>query len=237
MNTIVKSDFNQVICSLASLPSGSNTPSWLFELNMMLPQLLQTLLTQTKPPSFERMQLVSIEIEIMHELDHEENICSFNHTELTTKPEQMMTLLSVLHNKDRPIAKLAINYFLRGQRQYFKHAQAPELDFLKNLPAISLKDIESFFKTLHQPYDYFTNKDLARLNGITLSIVPVPMILAVFVGLAFIHLPLAKRFTLQFHHALFVDKPISVSHKLVGNQLHLSLQSEQKIIITGLITA
>lgn len=182
--------------------------TWPSELVQALPELLGELLKQHRPPSLERMQLVTIDLKLLDAGHDKTGALSWGKKLLIKKPDQFLALNGTLHKDSKPLLEITIDYFLRGQRQFFRHAAPPELGNSKTLPAITADDIHSFFTSISQNNDFFTNADLALLNGLPCPPVPSQMLLAMLINHALLELPLAQRFTIHFYQALPQNTPL-----------------------------
>lgn len=196
------------------LPSNNKTfplPTWLEILVQSIPNLLTTLLHQAQPPSLERMQFIGLNLSL-HPFDSHKAISpSFRGVEIHTKSEQQLTLSGQLMNGEEALLDITLVYFIRGQRQYYKHPALPSLDTIATLPGITKEDIGAFFKAIHCPCDYFIDEDLAQLNGQKQLTVPSIMILAILIHRALIENPIATELGASFFQMIPEKTPFTLA--------------------------
>lgn len=182
--------------------------TWPSELAQALPELLGELLKQHQPPSLERMQLVRIDLKLLDTGNNKTGALWWSKKSLIKKPDQFLTLSGTLHKDNNPLLEITIDYFLRGQRQFFRQTAPLDLSDTRVISAITTDDVSSFFTTLGQGNEFFLDTQLARLNGLAFPPVPNQMLLAMLISHALVELPQAQLFCLYFYQALPQEKPL-----------------------------
>jgi hypothetical protein len=223
--------FNEATYRSLHLPKDSTIPDWPFELIKAMPDLLILLLRQNQPPSLERMQLVSMDVELLDESINKPGSVTWTQKILTAQPNQFLTLSGQLLRNELPVANIAIHYFLRGQPRFFKPSPPPSLGNQENLPALSAQDVEAFFLGLGQPNDFFNNRDLARLNGQPYALVPNHLMVALMVCHALQYQPSLMRISLTFYQAVEQNKPLVMFSQLDKQGVTLGMGTDKGIAV------
>lgn len=186
-------------------------PEWLTFLVQSIPALLGNLLHQAGSPSLERMQFIGFNLSLRPFDQLKDMNPSIRDVKIHKTSVQQLTLSGQLMNGNEVMLDIALDYFMRGQRQYYKHPALPDLDTVATLPGIAKEDISAFLKAINRPCDFFIDEDLAHLNGHRSLFVPGIMILATLIQRALMENPLATTFVASFSQMLPENIPIMLA--------------------------
>ncbi len=198
--------------SSLQIPNNANMPGWLQALSQSLPELLLMLVHENQPPSFERMQLINMELVIV-DANNEPGSLSWSNQELVKKPDQLLSLSGVLQSNGQPMLNVSITYFLRGQRRVFRHPAPPHLGNEKSLQAITADQVDLFCTALNQSNDFFTDSTIAELMGHARPLVPTHMAIALLISQTLLTNPMFKKFSLSFYRAIPQQEPLIVTEE------------------------
>ena len=190
---------------------------WLNNLATAWSQILISLLDQEHGESLERLQLVSVDIEI---LTQNINSQKAHLSRISEAQNNFLVLTSYID-----FLKITIKYFIRGARKYYKPQEINLSGELINLDPIKINNIQDFFTN-----NYFYDKDLQELNGYTNIIIPNHIII---IGLIqeCLRNHNYKNFNFTFYRALFCEQNINLVKYLEADTLTLGLQTQDNLAV------
>lgn len=204
---------------------------WLKKISRAWPSLLEYLLDQEHGESLERLQLVSINLEL-----DAPNLPSTSIKRTKIAHDNFLELESTLSLDENKSIKISINYFIRGARKYFK--MSPEQSFLGDIVAvekISALKIKDFFTKLGTANNFFYDADLAELNGHPQIIIPSEAIIAWLLHYCLTLWPNTKNsltsFNLNFYSALLVNQELNLGQELDNQALKLVLYAQENVAV------
>jgi len=183
------------------------------------------LLDQAQGESLERLQLVSVDLELTPKCP---NLDEQNIKRTSAGVDNFLILESTLSIDENSSAKIRVNYFIRGARKYFKTPVIPMLPHA----LIPVKKIEC--ADLGQENSIFYDQALAELNGHPEIIVPSEAIIAWLVNYALGIWPEQREnlvFRLNFYAAVFVHQELSLGQELSENKLLIALYAGENTAV------
>lgn len=214
------------------ISSGKNGSDWPLYLVSALPQLLAKLLDQEFGESLERIQVVSVAINLVGK-SLENSKPEFRDIKISRAdgPNSFLMLSGDLLVGETKALDIAINYFVRGQRKFFKPAHAV-LSLTKKLAlfAISKEDVASFFNELEQGNSLWFQQKLAELNGRASPSVPSQMMVALLLshGLRIFANDSYKHFHISFLKSVKIGQEVAMAYGHNQDGLHLVVATDQE---------
>lgn len=204
--------------------------SWLYAVGKCLPELMSKLLDQGIGESLERLQLVEISVRLLNPscVDSAGRLIGSG-IERSGERDKFLILSGHMINEVGPWFDIAIKYFVRGERKFFRTESMPSVS-AKHWCAFNEKDINNFLGSLGQENSFFTSRALARLNGRTEIQVPSQMLM--LLGWQEMlrlwpkaHQPLSK-LNAQFLISINVGEPLGISSLLSDVGIEVTIVAE-----------
>ena len=201
-------------------------PRWPSTLIKDFSSMLSPLMAHGSSISFERLQLVSIGIKLGER--------HFSSTVMTKDADgNFIRLAKNINLANDSYAQCIVCFFVRGQRQYFKHPEQTKVLATSRFPGIAKGDIEAFFAALGEVNTALYDRELAHLIGRREVMVPSSMLLACCLEYA---LDVAEiephaHFEINFFHAVTVGEQLAIGHVVENAKLSIALYAGDKMVV------
>jgi hypothetical protein len=208
-----------------------NNPPWLMAFLKYLPRLLMEVLRPQNGLSLERMQLVSLQIKLPPKDSKEITDPNWIDIKIEKKPDHMVTLSGTLIQNESVILYINIDYFLRGQKQYYQHLPIQyNFNTIKEF-AIDHDEVNQFFNNLMLENDYFLNQNLAQLNGHKKLPVPSLVLITLLLNMLANEMAQKKACAINFYSSAFLDEKLTLSESCHDGHNFLGLLTQSGLSV------
>lgn len=192
-----------------------------------LPSLLYPLVDQRSCQSLERLQVVSLSIDMIKAPVRSDAINTNSRMSHPNGDEEFLELTEDLLLGNGDILRCTLLYFVRGKRRYFQQAQVHLGGEISVLSTINPGDIKTFYEALGQPSSALYVGELAELAGRARVIVPIPMLVTIVLEHVLACLPRAHHFHVSFLRAIKGGQHMSMIHRIDNNDLHAAIETSE----------
>jgi hypothetical protein len=214
---------------------------WPIDVVRELPEFLVVLLDQKEVYSLERLQLVSISVEVR--ADKEAGALTFQKKTLSYSgsAHELLILCGDVIAGDNIILTVAITYFVRGQRKYMKTStDTLSMKNEKILLPITSKDVETFFAALKQGNNFLFDKRLSQLNGRMVPFIPTQMMYALFLMHTFIvmkdHFMVYRYWSVTFHKSICQGHTLKIYHDYDQKGFYATINADDGLALSLVAT-